>query len=698
VAYTAQQYETARKKAEEAGDIDAVEFFTNKLNSAYKSAMLKADEAGDKKAVAFFQAKIGGPPKPNISHKGDKKPGDIVPVDLHAPPVQGLTFRYGDEAAAGLAAAQDTIKNRMSGEGPTDFSENYDQNKARLDAQLERTYEEHPIASTVGEVAGAVAAPGLGGAKLIAKVPSLAGKMAAGAGVGVAESALYGSGGGNTVDERLQQAKEFAPYGAAGAAGPVVGAGVAAGARALKKLNKPLEVMGERSAGRVAERIETLKKAGFDPKDVRGSTEKGADVIVKKIQKDLQTEIKTERNALQKYFDPKNYNGKPETLRLATNAIANVLNDQKGTATKAEIAAVRKIVGHTQNGRRLADLIEDKVEAQAIDRRGVKGGISKYTDELNAFAGDNSRLGSVGRAIRALTSLGAWHPIGQATLAAQYGLVGAGRLIDAATGRRAPVELFRKQNLGKAKPADYSYLPTQFEIDSRTRHLARQIKEEIAAEKAASRKSRQDYDQYAGNLKKAGEDYTKQRRAEEVAEAKKRDELKSYRTNATKNAEKEAANLSKAEEVVAAKKQKADREKLKMLRNVALGVEKLKKQLDAEKTSATKPNTKAFADNTPKDAAGRKIKSVKLYNARKGEIIALEQGAKQKAAKAKDPEVKKIIEDAVTLFNTEGRGKQTHKRRIEIFKEAVAKAQSLEQREAVKEALKPLAEVYGKVD
>jgi hypothetical protein len=495
-------------------------------------------------------------------------------------------------------------------------------------------------------------------------------------------------------------AKQAAIGGAVGAGLGAAG-GALVGARPIARAANKLEVVDEEAAGRVAQRIADLEREGLNPKDVRSSAPDGATTIIKKMQKDLHTEIKLHRNILKQHFDPKSSDAHPRTLELAIKALDNVMNDQKGTATRKEIKAVESLVGHTREGQRLVQLIQEKVEVQRMDRRGAKGGVSKFTDELDPFAGDNSRLGATARSLRTAASAAAIYPTGGLNLAAQYGAVAGGRVVDALTGRRALVKLFKDQNLGKAVNRTTDHLPSQIDIDTRTRLLARDIKREIKEEEKFAReqaRTQKQADREQVRLDKQQEREARRAEAQQVRELK-QEQIRSAR--AAKIAEKEAANRRKAEEAAARKQeadqQKAERDKFKMLRNAAIGVEKLKKQAEADKAAATKPNTKAV-DNTPKDAAGRKIKSVKLYNARKGEIVALEQGAKQKAAKAKDPEVKKIIEDAVTLFNTEGRGRQTHKRRIEIFKEAVAKAQSLEQREAVKEALKPLAEVYGKVD
>jgi hypothetical protein len=284
----------------------------------------------------------------------------------------------------------------------------------------------------------------------------------------------------------------------------------------------------------------------------------------------------------------------------------------------------------------------------------------------------------------------------------------AGRAVDSVTGRRSLVNLYKKQNLGTDTKESIKHLPSQFEIN---REAAAQAKAIKAAE-AEEAKFNKTIEQMAA---KASDTVTRMKKVKGIEQAKaakdaertrakakaENDKFNARQARAAQIAQREADRQAKAAESVAAKQAadatKSERDKFKMLQNAARGVAALKRQAEKEKTQAAPSKKVSPADGTPKDAAGRKIMSEKLYNARKREIVALEETAKQKASKH-SPEAKKIIEEAVTKFNTEGRGKKTHKHRVEIYKAALNAATTLEQREAVKDALKPLAEVYGSVE
>jgi hypothetical protein len=665
VEYTTEQYQSALQQAEEAGDTPAADFFRKRLHSNYKAAMLKASEEGNKDAVAFFQGLLGGAPEPNIAHKGDKKPGDKVPVDLNAPAVQGMTFQYGDEAAAHARAAQDTIL----GEGPNSYDERYQQSKAYLDAQLARTREEHPIASTAAEIGGALATPGLGGAKAVVtagKIAARGGKLAkataelgTGAAVGIDEAALYGSGEGNTLDERKKHALEMVPYGAAG--GVLLPGAILAG-RGLKALNK-IKVREQEAAGRLAARMKDAEEtAGIKWSRNSPKHADGAVAGFDKLHNDINVEMDAVIGPLRTKLDPSDIDvpmKERETRTKAWKAIDNARH-KKGRISDDDIKAIDDLVGDTQEGQQLLNLVSEKSELHRLIRHGPKGGLSKATD---AFV----RLGHV--------PLAGWiaKPV-------------AGTVDAITTGRRTYAKLFMKQNLGTGKAKDVSHLPSQFETDVAARREVQAIKQEEAAQRAdeanrnrLAKAEKKAYDKYTGELRKSGKEYQAQRKAEETKEAKVRDALKRFRK------EPEATP-----ELPTQSADKLFRDRQRMVANAARAVAKMQKEgvTKAEKAKAPLKKTEV-----PKDAQGKKIGSEYLYNKAKARITAMQETAKQ--AKLKHPENRKIVDDAVEELRL---AKNDHKKRIEVFKLAVAKGKTLEQREEIRKVLKDLAGYYGKLD
>lgn len=167
---------------------------------------------------------------PNIGLKGEMRPDDRVQPDLTNQAARAATFDLGDEAVAGMMLPIERTVNAISGEGPTDPSEIWQQLRAKQNAQQAATNEQMPGLSTAASVAGGLAtAPAqigrvIQGGNLLTKTGR--GAMA-GAGMGAAIG--FGSGG-----EGLEQRQEGAQSGALG--GGIVGAVVPPAASAAGKL------------------------------------------------------------------------------------------------------------------------------------------------------------------------------------------------------------------------------------------------------------------------------------------------------------------------------------------------------------------------------------------------------------------------------------------------------------------------------
>jgi hypothetical protein len=133
---------------------------------------------------------------------------------------QGLTFGFGDEAAAGLAS--------LTGDRP------YDQNLAISRAMLDAGRADQPAAAYGGEIAGAMVAPGaMMGA---AKGAGIGARMLTGAGLGATQGSLYGFGAGEGgTGERLNNSfKGGLLGGIVGGAAPVAISGALRGGRAIR--------------------------------------------------------------------------------------------------------------------------------------------------------------------------------------------------------------------------------------------------------------------------------------------------------------------------------------------------------------------------------------------------------------------------------------------------------------------------------
>lgn len=211
--------------------------------------------------------------------------------------LQGASFGFGDELQgatnAGLAGldflpepAKQVIKNlpatmpaaavagiarilyeTYQGE-PGDATKAYNLTVADERQRLADSREAHPIASTVGDVAGALAVP-MGGVLNAATLPA---RMGRGAMVGAGTGALYGFGQGEGLADRASGAAIGGVAGGliGGAAVPVIEGGFAA-ARALA--SKPVDVVraainpdgaAQRAVGRAYQKSVTTDPAGVN--------------------------------------------------------------------------------------------------------------------------------------------------------------------------------------------------------------------------------------------------------------------------------------------------------------------------------------------------------------------------------------------------------------------------------------------------
>ncbi len=139
---------------------------------------------------------------PNLAKQG----GDIAFV-------QGGTFGFGDEIVSGIAAPIATVANRMGyleGDALPDIGENYQQGLAQYRAAQARNEAEHPIASTVNQIAGGMA---WGKAFDLLSKGGIVAKTAKGVGLGAGVGALSGFGDGTDFNSRMHNAQQRAAIG-----------------------------------------------------------------------------------------------------------------------------------------------------------------------------------------------------------------------------------------------------------------------------------------------------------------------------------------------------------------------------------------------------------------------------------------------------------------------------------------------------
>ena len=220
-----------------------------------------------RKAIALAkarQAQANAQPAPEAPPQDFRGEGGGRGTSLEAALIgarQGVTFGFGDEINAGVRAVGDMI-------GGKPFGEAYDARLAHERGLLEQVGRENPVASTAGEIGGAVIAP-LGAA---GKATTLAGAAVRGAGAGAISGAAYGAGNAEGgAGERVEGAASGAALGALFGAG--ANSAVYAGSRGVQRL------MGKATERPSLGTLRVAKDAAYKAVDDAGETF-GADDMV----------------------------------------------------------------------------------------------------------------------------------------------------------------------------------------------------------------------------------------------------------------------------------------------------------------------------------------------------------------------------------------------------------------------------------
>lgn len=190
-----------------------------------EQALRAADAAGDTEAATHLAAALRAAPAVE------------QPTDVEAPAAdtgigaaalegasQGATLGFGDELSAASTITEDRDKplSEQQFHTPQEAMGAYDERLARERSNLSAARAAHPVATGVGEVAGAVAVPSMGlarGAGVLRNAPNWLRMIGAGA----ASGATYGAGTAGEGD--VSRAEGAMGGGAAGAVlGPAVGA------------------------------------------------------------------------------------------------------------------------------------------------------------------------------------------------------------------------------------------------------------------------------------------------------------------------------------------------------------------------------------------------------------------------------------------------------------------------------------------
>ena len=214
--------------------------FTFTGPSGEKYTVNGPDGATPEQAFSMLQSHLGekgaSPARSDETVKTGSSLADMADAAVRGA-ANAVTFGFGDRIAAGLGAA--------TGIGGK-FGD-YEGNLAKQRALDEANLKEHPVETIGGSILGGLALP-VGAA---AKAPTLAGRMAAGVGVGGAQGAIAGAGASPDLRDINEVGKNMAVGGATGAvlgaAAPPVIEGIGLAGQALaRKSGIPQAIAGLR--------------------------------------------------------------------------------------------------------------------------------------------------------------------------------------------------------------------------------------------------------------------------------------------------------------------------------------------------------------------------------------------------------------------------------------------------------------------
>ena len=214
------------------------------------------------------------------------------------------------------------------------------------------------------------------------------------------------------------------------------------------------KVGDQQAASDVANDIQRIADAaGHDLMDVDPSSAGGAKQAVMDVHAEYAETMKALAADIKQRLGYEDSDTEAQRLDkiLAKTALRKGRNVAKNIVNKDDFAAVQRLAGDTAEGQQLINYLKRSNELTRVNDGGYKGGLSRITDVFNPF--DMNQGYSPARntvsAMSGLLSGGAAISTQGISLIPQAATVGAGRLIDKATGRRSRVARYIKQNAEK---------------------------------------------------------------------------------------------------------------------------------------------------------------------------------------------------------------------------------------------------------
>jgi len=199
--------------------------------------------------------------------------------------------------------------------------------------------------------------------------------------------------------------------------------------------------------------------------DVDRESSSGARVLMDNMQRELSGLISDTQNTIKNSITPSKGDSLDKIIEKskAKSSVARAKNKVKNTTFESDYNRIRDLAPPEakQEVERLINYMKQANELTNLQAGGVKGGVSRITDELMPFGKTSNYLPSgVAGGLRPTVAIGAAAATSGFSLAGQLVGVGLGRFADAMTGRRSPVKKFVKQYKGLKGSRDLTGLPS----------------------------------------------------------------------------------------------------------------------------------------------------------------------------------------------------------------------------------------------
>jgi hypothetical protein len=220
---------------------------------------------------------------------------------------------------------------------------------------------------------------------------------------------------------------------------------------------KPANLSDRAAQATFAQRLDALAREGnsegkeFNLSDLDTSSVTGVRALMDLAHSKISSEITNLEKDLSQYL---NTNDKSLTSQQKSDRervkkmLQQARNKTKSVVGKSDFELLQELVSGSADGKRLVNLVKESQEQTKVWNAGMKGGVSKFTDNANPLPQSNNYSGQAAltNAIRGVSAAGVAGATAGASIPYQIGAVVGGRLIDGVTGRRSKVRRYIKRN------------------------------------------------------------------------------------------------------------------------------------------------------------------------------------------------------------------------------------------------------------